>query len=270
MSLDPLKRLLGLRPTLDPPARGARPSARRAAPVPDFPPAVDLPGLGAVPLAVSRNPRARRMILRLAKDGAGIRVTAPPSASPRMVTAFVVRHEAWIAERMTRAAPALAIRPGAVIPFRGTPLRLVHAPGLRGHRFEAGEGGAVLLVGGEPEHFARRVRDVLKREARADLEAAVARHAPGTGLKPAAMSLKDTVSRWGSCTADRRLAFSWRIVMAPPEVLDYLAAHEVAHFRHMDHGADFWALCRRLCPGTPAARDWLKARGHELHAIRFE
>ena len=98
---------------------------------------------------------------------------------------------------------------------------------------------------------------------------AVARHARTVGIRPAGMALRDTVSRWGSCSSGRRLSFSWRIVMAPPAVLDYLAAHEVAHLREMNHGAGFWALCRDLCPATEEGRTWLKRHGASLHAIDF-
>ena len=83
------------------------------------------------------------------------------------------------------------------------------------------------------------------------------------------MTFKDTRSRWGSCTSDGRLAFSWRIVMAPPYVIDYLAAHEVAHLAEMNHGPRFWTACRRLCPRTDEAKAWLKRHGTMLHAIDF-
>ncbi|KAB0682905.1 M48 family metallopeptidase [Aureimonas leprariae] len=221
----------------------------------------------AVPLRLNRHPLAKRLTLRL-KDG-GIAVTAPPRASSASVLDFVERHRGWIAARLDRAAPTLVVEPGAVLPFRGGELTLVHRPDRRGTAFQEIDGASHLVVGGGLEHFSRRVADALKRAARSDLQAAVDRHAATVGLKPKALALKDTTSRWGSCTADRRLAFSWRIVMAPPAVLDYLAAHEVAHFRQMNHGADFWALCRELCPGTPAGRAWLKANGASLHAIDF-
>ncbi|MBO0903928.1 M48 family metallopeptidase [Jiella sp. MQZ13P-4] len=124
-----------------------------------------------------------------------------------------------------------------------------------------------LLVGGEDRHFTRRVLDFFCREAGRDLSERVKCHAAAVGLEPRAITIKDTTSRWGSCTHDRRLAFSWRIVMAPPFVLDYLAAHEVAHFVEMNHGPQFWALCERLCPDTQAGKAWLKQHGSGLHAI---
>ncbi|EAS49074.1 putative metal-dependent hydrolase [Aurantimonas manganoxydans SI85-9A1] len=231
-----------------------------------IPERLDLAG-GPVAVTVRRNPRAKRMILRLAPGASGVVVTAPRQVSGRAIAEFLERHRGWVEERVARAPGHVVVADGATIPFRGGTLRLVSAPERRASRFETVDGEACLMVGGAPEHFVRRVVDTLKREARQDLQAAVDRHAATVGLRPRSMALKDTRSRWGSCTIDRRLAFSWRIVMAPPEVLDYLAAHEVAHFREMNHGASFWALCRELCPGMDHGRDWLKRHGAGLHAI---
>ena len=98
----------------------------------------------------------------------------------------------------------------------------------------------------------------------------MARHAGALGKTVTAISMKDTRSRWGSCTAQGRLSFSWRIVMAPDHVIDYLAAHEVAHLEEMNHGPRFWSLCRRLCPHTDEAKSWLKRNGSALHSIDFK
>lgn len=241
---------------------------RRTAPEVTLPDRLDLAG-GPLPVTVRRNPRARRMILRLAPGGAGVVVTAPRSASARTINEFLERHRGWVEGRLARIPAAVAVADGAILKLRGEDVVLVHRPEQRTSRFETNETGNRLLVGGDARHFARRVADALKREARRDLEAAVTRHAAAVGLQPRAITLKDTRSRWGSCTADRRLAFSWRIVMAPPAVLDYLAAHEVAHFREMNHGSGFWSLCRELCPDMDFGRDWLKRHGAQLHAIDF-
>lgn len=234
-----------------------------------LPTAVEL-STGSVPLVIRRNPRAKRMIMRLSPGAGALSVTAPPRASAEAILDFIERHKGWAEGRLRRAGDRLTVAPDAVLPFRGRTLTVRHAPGRRASRFETEGGDRVLHVGGALEHLGRRVSDALKREARADLQAAVDRHQAALGLKAAALTLKDTRSRWGSCTSDRRLAFSWRIVMAPPEVLDYLAAHEVAHFREMNHGPAFWSLCRTLCPGMDHGRDWLKRHGASLHAIDFD
>ena len=130
--------------------------------------------------------------------------------------------------------------------------------------------GPLICVSGELPHIARRVADFLKREARKDLEAAVARHAARLSVKPRGVVLRDTASRWGSCSSTGRLNFSWRLILAPPYVLDYLAAHEVAHIVHMNHSPLFWKLTRRLFPETERAEAWLKTHGAALHRFGAE
>lgn len=241
---------------------------RRLKPAPAIPEALEIVGI-SIPLVVRRDARAKRMIMRLQPGRTAIAVTVPPRAPVRTVLAFIERHKGWAESRLASAPAPLVVACGAKIPFRGGDLLLVHDPKRRSSHFEAGSAECRLLVGGEAAHFKRRVADFLKREARRDLQAAVDRHVACVGLKPAALSLKDTRSRWGSCTAGRRLSFSWRIVMAPPPVLDYLAAHEVAHFCQMNHGPGFWALCRELCPRMDEGRAWLKQHGSSLHALDF-
>ena len=110
----------------------------------------------------------------------------------------------------------------------------------------------------------------MKREAKRDIEALVAKHSATIGQRARAIRFRDTKSRWGSCTSDGTLSFSWRIMMAPPLVIDYLVAHEVAHLKEMNHSARFWKLCRELCPETDRCKDWLKRNGTALQAIGFE
>ena len=124
-----------------------------------------------------------------------------------------------------------------------------------------------LMVRGEPQHTARRVMDFLKREARADLERASAAYAIAMQVEFARLSVRDTKTRWGSCSSNGTLSFSWRLVMAPPRVLDYVAAHEVAHLQEMNHGPEFWDLVYRHCPHTERSRKWLRKHGHTLHKL---
>jgi predicted metal-dependent hydrolase len=132
-------------------------------------------------------------------------------------------------------------------------------------RIENDAGEPEIAVGCEPAHVARRIRDFLTREARLDLAEAVERYAPRLGQRPVRMTLRDTRSRWGSCTARGELNFSWRLILAPPMVLDYLVAHEMAHLREMNHSPRFWALLGDLCPNVEAAEAWLKRNGSDLH-----
>jgi predicted metal-dependent hydrolase len=125
-----------------------------------------------------------------------------------------------------------------------------------------------LHVPGQAAHLARRVIDTLKQEARKDFSAAVSRHCAALGVPLAPIRIGDAASRWGSCSTRGGLAFSWRLVLAPPEVLGYLAAHEVAHLREMNHGSAFWAIVARLDPHFRTHRAWLKRHGAGLHAYR--
>ena len=188
----------------------------------------------------------------------------PARASLKGARDFAQRHAAWIGARLARLPTPVAFAPGETTPLRGLDHVIVHRPDARGVVWTEAE-GPYLCVAGDLAHAPRRVADFLKREARRDLTAAVARHAGALAVKPRRLSLRDTTSRWGSCSSTGALNFSWRLILAPPYVLDYLAAHEVAHMAHMNHSPLFWALARRLSPDVERAEAWLKAHGASLH-----
>jgi len=224
-----------------------------------------------LPLRVVENARARRLTLRIDAGGRGLRVTVPPGLRRGEVDRFLERHRDWLELRLARLPDRPQVRAGVKIPLRGRPHLIVHVPARRGTVTVALEDGKPALhVHGEEAHLPRRLADFLKREARREIEPLVAGHTARVGRRAKAVRYKDTSSRWGSCTADGTLSFSWRVMMAPPAVIDYLVAHEVAHLREMNHGPKFWALCRELCPRTDEARAWLKRNGSALHAISFE
>lgn len=223
-----------------------------------------------LPLRIVENDRAKRLTLRIDAGGRGLRVTVPPGLARGEVERFLDRHRGWLETKLAKVPDQPQVRPGIRLPLRGVPHLIVHEPGRRGTvTVGEEEGRPALVVHGERRHLPRRLADFLKREARRDIEALVAKHTATVGRKAKAIRFKDTSSRWGSCTADGSLSFSWRIMMAPPAVIDYLVAHEVAHLREMNHGPKFWALCRELCPRTDEARAWLKRNGGALQAIGF-
>lgn len=225
----------------------------------------------AVPLRIVENARAKRLTLRIAPGGAALRITVPPGLAPREVERFLARHEGWLEERLKKLPAQPQVRPGIKIPLRGVPHLIVHEPSRRGTvEIATREGGPALIVKGDRRHLPRRLADFLKREARRELEGLVARHTGTVGRRAKAIRYRDTTSRWGSCTSEGTLSFSWRIMMAPPPVIDYLVAHEVAHLKEMNHGPRFWALCEELCPRTDEAKKWLKRNGTALQAISFE
>ncbi|GGH08465.1 metal-dependent hydrolase [Alsobacter metallidurans] len=221
-------------------------------------------------VAVRRVPAARRFTLRVSAATGGVVLSLPARADLHTAVDFASRHGGWIAARIARLPDEAPLVPGAIVPFRGLDHRIVHRPAARGTAWieQGADGPPLLVVAGAAEHAHRRVLDFLKREAKKDLEAAVALHATALGVKPGKITLRDTRSRWGSCSSTGRLNFSWRLIFAPPFVLDYLAAHEVSHLREMNHSARFWRIVHRLCQRTDDAEAWLKRHGAGLHRFR--
>lgn len=224
-----------------------------------------------LPLKVVENERARRLTMRLEPGGRGIRITVPPGMAVREIDRFIARNQGWLEQKLANAPDRPQVRPGIKIPLRGKPHLIVHEPERRGavHVGED-ERGPLLIVAGDRRHLARRISDFLKREAKRDIEALVDHHTQAVGRRAKAIRFKDTSSRWGSCTSDGVLSFSWRIMMAPPPVINYLVAHEVAHLKEMNHGPKFWKLCNELCPDTDRCKSWLKRNGSALQAIQFD
>ncbi|MEM8685964.1 MAG: SprT family zinc-dependent metalloprotease [Pseudomonadota bacterium] len=221
------------------------------------------------PVTFRRNAQARRIILRMNPKGEGIVLTVPPGTTQREALNFAVSQSAWIAARLKRTPDKVDFADGVEVPFRGEMHEIRHQPMPRRTVWCAnpvGGGGVPLLcVSGRIEHLPRRLKDWLKAQARADLSAASERYAAAMGLRYSRLSIRDQSSRWGSCSSTGALSYSWRLVMAPPDVLDYVAAHEVAHLAEMNHGPAFWALVKQHCPHTKTAKHWLKQNGRGLH-----
>lgn len=211
---------------------------------------------------------ARRYTLRVRAATRDVVLSMPARGSFESAYDFAQRHAAWISARLARLPRIVPFEPGEVVPLRGVEHEIVAVPG-RGFVWTEAALSADerprLCVAGDRGFVARRVTDFLKREARFDLDRAVRRHAETLGKQARRITVRDTTSRWGSCSADGALSFSWRLVLAPPFVLDYLAAHEIAHLEHMNHSTAFWSLARRLSSDTDRAEAWLTARGSELH-----
>jgi predicted metal-dependent hydrolase len=214
-----------------------------------------------------RHRQARRYTLRIHSATREIVLTMPPRGSLKEAHAFAQKHGAWIATRLRRLPDALPFAHGAEIPLRGIPHVIEHRRGARGTVWvEIGSDGARLLcVAGGEAHIARRVRDYLKREALRDFETASRRAAAQLGVTVKRVSVRDQSSRWGSCSSTGLLSYSWRLILAPSFVLDYLAAHEVAHLIEMNHSRRFWRLVERICPHMQRAKSWLDAHGADLH-----
>ncbi len=218
-------------------------------------------------ITLRRSDRARRMTLKIDQKRGGAVLTLPCHLSLVEAERFLNEQRKWLELRLSALPDPVPFADGRVIPLRGEATRIVHRPGRGTIIYSDDEGDRQIIVRGKPEHLGRRLEDWLKAEARQDLTRAVGDHASTIDAKPAAIKVRDTGTRWGSCSSRRTLSFSWRLVLAPPNVLNYLAAHEVAHLRHMNHSAAFWALVARLDPHYRKAQAWLKSDGPDLFAI---
>ncbi len=223
---------------------------------------------GNIPVVITENARSRRLTLRIVPGGKEMRVTAPPRTPFREIDAFLYKHRGWVAARLSSLPEVQTIEAGATITLRGVPHVIIHAGRGRGLVKAVEEDGEYQLhVYGDIHHLQRRLLDFLKNEARRDLAKAVHHHAANLGATVKSITLRDTKTRWGSCSSSGALSFSWRVILAPPDVLDYLAAHEVAHLREMNHSPRFWKLVAETCPHARTSKTWLKRNGASLHAL---
>jgi predicted metal-dependent hydrolase len=223
-------------------------------------------------IRLRRHRRARRYTLRIHPSDREAILTIPPRGTIAEAKDFAQRHGGWIAARLGRLPKAAPFLPGTVVPLRGVPHRIVHRAGERGTVWTEtrDSGEKILCVAGAIEHTERRVHDFLKREARRDLQKAAQEYADMLSVKVKRLSIRDQSSRWGSCTSAGSLSFSWRLILAPPMVLDYLAAHEVAHLVEMNHSPRFWRVVARICPSLERAKKWLDTCGNDLHRYGIE
>ena len=222
---------------------------------------------GAIyPVRVRRHSQARRYTLRIHAAGREVVLTMPPRGSVKQAREFAQKNGAWIATRLRRLPEAMPFAHGTLLPLRGVNHRIDHRKGTRGTVWtETGAGTPLLCVAGGTPHLPRRVSDFLKREAKRDLEIASRTAAQALGVVIRRVSVRDQSSRWGSCSSTGVLSYSWRLILAPPFVLDYLAVHEVAHLIEMNHSRRFWRLVEKTCPEMGRAKAWLNANGADLH-----
>ncbi|HET9017972.1 MAG TPA: SprT family zinc-dependent metalloprotease [Acetobacteraceae bacterium] len=224
---------------------------------------LSLPG-GPARVEWRRSARARRVSLRIDPRGGAVVVTLPPRAGRTAGMALLMNHAEWVARRLAALPGPVPFADGALVPLHGIEHRIRHAPQLRaGVRLD----GREILVSGEAGFLSRRVADFFRAEARRSFGDLVADKAAAAQVRAARITVKDTRSRWGSCASNHNLAFSWRLVMAPRHVQDYVTAHEVAHLRHMNHGPRFWTLVNDLTPHTDDAMEWLRMHGPRLLRI---
>jgi len=224
-----------------------------------------LPGQPPIELVLRRSTRAKRLSLRVSQLDGRVTLTMPYRCNEAEALAFAEEKESWIRKHLAERSPEVAIGHGETLPFAGIPHRIV--PGI-GRSVKRADG--LLYVPGAARQVGPRVAGYLKAQARLVLAETSKRYAERLGKPYAAITCRDTRSRWGSCTAQGRLMYSWRLIMAPPEVLDYVAAHEVAHLAEMNHSPAFWQTVESLYGDYKTPRRWLRTQGSSLHMYRFK
>ena len=217
----------------------------------------------SIRVILKTNARAKRIILRMDKKGGGIVLTLPPRTSKKRALEFAASQGVWIAGQLARQPQHTAFCDGAIIPLRGVDYSIIANDTRRTPVWVDDQN--TINVSGAIEHHERRIIDWLKKQARADLTQAAYLYAEKMDVTIKRISVRDTNTRWGSCSSDGSLSFSWRLILAPSFVLDYVCAHEVAHLIEMNHSPDFWALVNAHCAHTQTAKKWLKSNGRSLH-----
>lgn len=217
------------------------------------------------PIVIKRRRQSRRLTLSTDMTGHFALKCGERSRADTLLD-FVAKHRDWLVRRAAKVSPGIPFADGVDLPILGTPVRLVHDPA---HHRPPRRVGDRLIVGGEVDFLAARVERYLIRLARETIAARARDLADRIGRQPAAIRVKDTRTRWGSCSSKGNLNFSWRLILAPEPVLDYVIAHEVAHLEHLDHSYRFWRTCARLVEGGEPAierhRLWLRRHGDSLH-----
>ena len=215
-----------------------------------------------------RNHMARRIILRLDQSPEstedGVVVTLPARTSVQQGINLVYEKSDWVLKRIDSLSPRVTLTNGAVVPLGGVSHVIRHTAEMRGLvQIKEQE----IYVPGGIEHLERRVKDWFRGEARDRIHLKVRDKATSLGCKPGRITIRDTKSRWGSCSYNGNLSFSWRLVMAPEKILDYVVAHEVSHLVEHNHGPKFWHLVSCLTEDFADSRKWLKSHGEGLHRI---
>jgi predicted metal-dependent hydrolase len=220
----------------------------------------------SVEIILRTNPRARRFIVKVDPATGEVSVVAPSSRSLDRALDFARKEKDWIAGRLADVPERVALELGSAVMFRG--IEYAIRAGERGSSpvwIDREAARPTIRVSGRPEHATRRLLDWLKREARKRIDERVAEYAEQLGVRPKHITIRDTSSRWGSCSSARSLSFSWRLILAPPAVLDYVVAHEVSHLRELNHRPRFWRLVESIIPDMEKSQNWLSQNGALLH-----
>lgn len=223
-----------------------------------------LSGDPPIPLILRRSARAKRISLRISQLDGRVTLTLPKRLAEREALEFARSKEGWIRKHLDARGADIPVLVGAEVPVGGQLLQVVRG---QGRRVQIGVDR--IAVPGPEDRIGTRLASHLKQVARDRLAEASDTYATRLGKGYTRLTLRDTRSRWGSCTSDGGLMFSWRLIMTPPDVLNYVAAHEVAHLAQMNHSPAFWAEVMRIYGDYDPPRRWLRIHGGSLHRYRF-
>lgn len=216
------------------------------------------------PLKVVKSPRAKRLTLRIDSKDRLAMLSLPPRCTQKQAVSFVEQHQDWIIESLSKLPKIQKFTSGQKISLFGENIIIQHAPEKRwGARVENG----VLYVSGSSEFTHRRVKDYIKKQAQKNFLSLSQKLAKKINCQVNDVVIKDTKSRWGSCSSLNNINYNWRLALAPQEVIDYIVAHEVSHLAHQDHSGEFWACVASLCPNYQKGQNWLKQHGKELYVF---
>ena len=219
-------------------------------------------GEQTLPLVIRRHRSAKRICLRYNPTDHAISLTLPRHTRVGDGLRFLMQKSEWLIATLRDMPCKKHIKPGVVIPLLGDRVRIKHDPSIRRKWLIADD---TLHIAGDRADFSERMTAALRDIARTTLTELALRDAAAIGRKVARVSVRDTRSRWGSCSSTGNLSFSYRLIFAPREVMEYVVAHEVAHLRHMNHSTAFWNCVASLCPEYEIAKNWLKLHGKDLY-----
>ena len=224
-----------------------------------------LPNNPEISVQIRHSARARRLSLRISSLDGKVTLSGPPYVRERDYMAFIRDKEDWIIKNLAVMPEKTLVAAGAVLVYRGSSVTVTMGS-QRGVRLA----GDAIYVARTSRSIGASIKGFLKSQARDALAHASDRYAAQLGVGYSALVLRDTRSRWGSCSSQGQLMYSWRLIMAPPDILDYVAAHEVAHLIEMNHSRAFWNVVARLYPDYEKAREWLRSHGPMLHRYDFD
>ena len=216
-------------------------------------------------IKVTRSPLARKLTLRIDTKDRIPALTIPKYCTNKKALSFVKSNQSWIVESLSKLPILRSFEDGETISLFGKEYQICHQPNARKGEYTK---SGILYVSGDKEFLHRRVKDFIKKKASDEFYKRSLRLADKIDCHVCDVCIKDTKSRWGSCSSNCNINYNWRIALAPSFVINYLIAHEVSHLLHQDHSSNFWNIVQELCPRYKEGREWLKEHGKELYQYR--